>query len=128
MTMGIFPVRRILSLAVLILAWSLAQAQVATLPNPSSASSPHNVEVKNGATVSVVVEPSTIPPCACQCNDVGCRLKCNQSAANGTDTLSGSLALVGTFGVGGLAFLRRRRNQKLSDVVKQSKESDVKVP
>jgi MYXO-CTERM domain-containing protein len=69
------------------------------------------------------VEPSTDnPPCPCQCNDVSCRLKCNLTVANGGGTLSTSLAFVGALGAGGFAFLRRRRSQKLSDLVERSKD------
>jgi MYXO-CTERM domain-containing protein len=82
----------------------------------------YKVAVPNGGEVKVTNRISAIePPCTCQCNDVSCRLKCNLSVANGGGTLSTSLAFVGALGAGGFAFLRRRRSQKLSDLVERSK-------
>lgn len=55
-------------------------------------------------------------PCKCACGDAECRLKCNQLAADDRGAVSGSLALVGALGVGGFAFLRRRRTRKSNDL------------
>lgn len=75
----------------------------------------YKVAVPNGGEVKVInrisaIEPGTVPPCKCACNDAGCLLKCNQQASNDSGAISGTLTLVGTLGVGGFAFLRRRRS------------------
>ncbi len=61
--------------------------------------------------------------CNCGCNDVACRLKnCTKLAENDSGAISGTLTLVGTLGVGGFAFLRRRRNQKSSGLVERTED------
>ncbi len=55
-------------------------------------------------------EPVTVPPCKSPCGTIGCP----KQAANDSDVISGSLILVGSLGVGGFAFLRRRRTRKSS--------------
>lgn len=52
----------------------------------------------------------TVLPPHCPCASMGCP----KLAANESGAISKSLVLVGTLGVGGFAFLRRRRNQKSS--------------
>lgn len=46
----------------------------------------------------------------CECGDLGCFVASGQFASNSSLVLVGSLAIFGTLGVGGIAFLRRRKD------------------
>ena len=65
---------------------------------------------------NVIVVDGPVPP-PCQCGTL-----CPKNALNDTDAISGSLVLVGSLGVGGFAFLRRRRKQDASVVDERAQD------
>lgn len=93
-----------------------------------AADGPQILTIKNDSTkrLDTVIgadEPGTgTGSCNCGCNDVTCLSQCPKQASNDSGVISGSLALVGTLGVGGFAFLRRRRNQESSGLDERAED------
>jgi len=74
----------------------------------------YKLSVENNGTAKiantiVAAETPKQPNPPCQCGTI-----CAKQASNDTDAISGSLVLVGSLGVGGFAFLRRKRKQDAS--------------
>lgn len=79
-----------------------------------------------GTLLTLSQEPRTLQPGGsfvtegrvgrpCTCGDWSCLLNSKMVASNTTDGLAGGVLLVGVVGVGGFAFLRRRRQKPSSD-------------
>ncbi len=106
--------------------WDLAMAPTQCPPNSpqvgcmSGSGGNYVLQIPKDQSVQVTTaveakEPGNGPKCLNPCGDPACYLKGKQQASNDSGAISGTLALVGTLGAGGFAFLRRRRNQKPSD-------------
>lgn len=88
---------------------------------PLRGDSVYKVAVPDGGAVKIATKIEAVetaeppPPCKCNCGDFKCKVECNKLAGNGHNPLAGSLALLGTLGVGGFAFKRRRRSDDRAD-------------
>lgn len=88
---------------------------------PLRGDSVYKVAVPDGGAVKIATKIEAVetaeppPPCKCNCGDFKCKVECNKLASNGYNPLAASLALVGTLGIGGFAFKRRRRSDDLAN-------------